>query len=75
MSGKNRNIYSLCNKQLALLDVRHCDECIKDQKVFCPRDTDGTCDHCGKSLCAYHLIEHWRKVHCIALDNEHCSKA
>lgn len=50
-----------------------CTTCKEDKRIFCPRDVDATCAHCGKSFCAAHMIEHLTKVHCVALDNEHCS--
>jgi len=50
-----------------------CSACRLDPVVFCPRDTDGRCLICEIKLCAAHMIEHWHKVHFIALDLTHCS--
>jgi len=52
-----------------------CPECCLDEAVFCPRDVDGKCAHCGRVLCAAHMIAHWKTVHCIALDLAHCRRA
>jgi hypothetical protein len=53
--------------------IEICPECKKDKEIFCPRNVDGQCLECGIKLCAAHLMIHFKKVHCMALDLEHCS--
>lgn len=50
-----------------------CPECKADDNVFCPRNADGRCLECGIELCAAHLMQHFKEVHCMALDLAHCS--
>lgn len=50
-----------------------CEECRKDPQVFCPRDVDAQCLHCGKKYCGAHIISHL-KEHCVALTLDHCRK-
>lgn len=50
-----------------------CPDCQNDEKVFCPRNVDGICIECGIRLCAAHLLKHFKEIHCISLDLEHCS--
>jgi len=49
-----------------------CPDCCVDRSVAYPRGVDGTCRHCGRSLCAAHLVAHWKVVHCVALDASEC---
>lgn len=49
-----------------------CPLCQQDPHIFCPRDVDGTCHHCGTALCAAHLLAHFTDHHCIALTLDHC---
>ena len=55
--------------------VLHCPDCIKDSTIFCPRNVDGRCLECGAELYASHLMEHFRKVHCMSLTLDHCREA
>ena len=48
-----------------------CPECEADPEVLCPRNIDGRCLECGAELCAAHLAEHFRAVHCMALTLDH----
>lgn len=57
-----------------LKNGEHCEECKKDKNIFCPRNVDGQCLECGIKLCAGHLMIHFKKIHCMALDFNHCSK-
>jgi len=54
-----------------------CSECKRSKEeergVFCPRDVDAQCLHCGAKLCGAHIVEHLREVHCVSLDLKHCS--
>lgn len=51
-----------------------CEECLKDKRIFCPRDVDAKCLICGKNFCGGHIGKHLLKVHCVALDFTHCRK-
>jgi len=51
-----------------------CPDCCVDRSVAYPRGLDGTCRHCGRAFCAPHLVEHWKTVHCIAVDLCHCRR-
>lgn len=45
-----------------------CPECMDDPEVFCPRDPDLQCLHCGKKLCAYHMFKHLKEVHKVSVE-------
>ena len=45
-----------------------CQECKDDPNTAYPRDVDGMCLECGKRLCAHHLMEHFKKIHCIDIE-------
>ena len=51
----------------------HCGMCRDDPKIFCPRDVDVQCLICGKKMCGAHMVDHLKRVHCVALDLGHCS--
>lgn len=55
------------------MSIDICAECEADPDVFCPRNVDGRCLECDIELCAAHLMQHFRDVHCMALDLTHCS--
>jgi len=50
----------------------HCEDCLKDDKVFCKRNPDVKCLSCGANLCGGHIVDHL-KTHCVALDLKHCN--
>ena len=52
--------------------LEHCPACLADKTVFCPRDIDAICVHCGKGFCGAHIGEHLR-THCVSLPLDHCS--
>ena len=58
----------------AISPGEHCPDCLTDKTVFCPRDTDAQCLICRKRFCGAHIGPHLEKVHCVALDNDHCSE-
>ena len=46
-----------------------CQECVEDDLIYATRDIDGICFHCGKKLCATHLVMHLEEVHCVQVEN------
>lgn len=52
--------------------VEHCPMCKADKKVFCPRDPDAQCVHCGQRFCGAHIGQHLKEVHCVSLNLDHC---
>jgi len=52
----------------AKLSSNLCPDCIADPEIKCPRNKDGKCLECGAELCAYHLMKHFRKDHCISIE-------
>lgn len=54
--------------------IEHCPDCLEDEKVFCPRDTDAQCLECGQRYCGAHIGSHLKQVHCISLNLDHCSE-
>lgn len=60
-------------KDVRVLEIL-CGDCLRDKRVFCPRDPDAECLHCHLSFCGAHIITHLKTVHCVALDLQHCSE-
>lgn len=55
-------------------DYEVCKSCVEDMNVICKRDADVQCRHCLGYFCGGHIAEHLQKVHCVAIDNKHCTK-
>ena len=55
-------------------NLLHCIDCLGDPKIFCKRDPDARCLHCGKELCGAHIITHLQRAHYISITLDHCSK-
>lgn len=51
-----------------------CPDCEKDSEIFCKRDVDVICRICGDSFCGAHIGPHLENVHCVSLNNDHCTK-
>ena len=49
-------------------NMQICPECAADTEVACPRNCDGTCLNCGKSLCARHMLLHWKNDECVSFE-------
>lgn len=45
-----------------------CPDCLKDEKIKCPRNTDAKCLECGVELCGYHIGKHLYGKHLISLE-------
>ena len=53
-------------------NIFHCPICLTDASIFCPRDMDAQCLHCGLAFCGAHIGPHLQKVHCVILGLYHC---
>lgn len=56
------------------MKVEYCEDCLKDDTVFCKRNPDAQCLECGARLCAGHIAGHLQKEHCMSLSMEYCSE-
>ena len=59
---------------LLKLNMGHCELCVADDNIFCNRDCDVQCLDCGHGFCLAHIVEHCKKAHFIADNNNHCTK-
>jgi hypothetical protein len=50
-----------------------CEDCVKDDKVFCKRDPDVKCLICGAMVCGGHIIAHLSQpTHCVSTVLDYC---
>lgn len=54
-------------------DIELCPACVDDENIFCPRDVDAECVHCGLGCCAGHILQYLRHDHCVTASLAHCS--
>lgn len=74
MNQKEKIVTKEFTREKNISPFEHCPDCLKDKRIFCPRDVDVKCLICGKNFCGGHIGRHLRKVHCVALDFKHCRR-